>query len=175
MKMSPSKIYCIFIPLLLASMNVARSEDEHDSERSSAKHRIPVNNTLYKEECGSCHMAYPADLLRAGTWRKIMATLNNHFGDNAEITPVKQQEITQYLQTNSLDKGKSQRESDSQVLRISQQAVFQHHHREIPARLIAANAAVKSLSNCPACHQRAEQGSFNEGEINIPGYGRWED
>jgi len=175
MKIAQSKMYFLLIPLFLVGMSAARSDDDHDSERSSARHPTPVNSALYKEECGSCHMAYPPGLLPTGSWQKIMGTLSNHFGENAELGSAKQNEITQYLQRNSAASARSRRAPASQVLRISQQASFQHHHREIPARLTTANPAVKSLSNCAACHPRAEQGSFREREISIPGYGRWED
>ena len=33
----------------------------------------------------------------------------------------------------------------------------------------------KSFSRCGACHRRAEQGVFNEHEVRIPGYGRFND
>lgn len=174
MNITQARMYFVIIPVLLLGMSAAHSDDDHDPESFSAQRLAPVSHALYKEECGSCHMAYPPGLLPAGSWQKIMATLSNHFGDNAELTPVKQNEITQYLQNNSANKGKSRRIADSHELRITQQASFQHHHREIPARLSTANPAVKSLSNCAACHQRAEQGSFREREISIPGYGRWE-
>ncbi|MCC6543576.1 MAG: hypothetical protein IT392_03630 [Nitrospirae bacterium] len=34
---------------------------------------------------------------------------------------------------------------------------------------------VKSLINCNACHTRAAAGSYDELEIKIPGFGRWDD
>ena len=42
-------------------------------------------NPAYEEECGSCHMAYPPGLLPGVSWQRLMAELDNHFGDNAEI------------------------------------------------------------------------------------------
>jgi hypothetical protein len=49
-----------------------------------------------------------------------------------------------------------------------------------PGRLPAAgfsagNPEVGSLGQCVACHTNMESGSCHEAEINIPGYGRWED
>jgi len=48
-------------------------------------------------------------------------------------------------------------------------------HEEVPARLIRDNPKVGSLSNCAACHTRADTGSFSEREIDIPEYGPWKD
>lgn len=165
----------LLLPLLLLSMSVAHSDNDHESDAATARQHTPITNVLYKEECGSCHMAYPPGLLPTSAWQKIMGTLNNHFGDNAELAATKQDELTRFLTRNSKDNTRSRRATNSQVLRITQQAWFQDHHHEIPARLSTANPAVKTLSNCAACHQHAEQGSFSEAEINIPGYGRWED
>ncbi|NML15911.1 hypothetical protein [Azohydromonas caseinilytica] len=53
----------------------------------------------YRQECGSCHVAYPPGMLPAASWQR---------------------------------------------------------------------AAVKSRSNCAACHQRAEEGNFSERFIRIP-------
>ena len=41
--------------------------------------------------------------------------------------------------------------------------------------MVVNNPRVRSFSNCNACHRYAERGSFNEHEIRIPGYGRYED
>ena len=35
---------------------------------------------LYTQECGSCHMAYPAGLLKAASWQQIMRGLKTHYG-----------------------------------------------------------------------------------------------
>ena len=60
-------------------------------------------------------------------------------------------------------------------IRITELGYFKHEHDEIPSRMIMENEGVVSLSNCDACHQRAEQGYFSEREINIPGFGAWDD
>lgn len=175
MKTANLIFYFLLAPFLLVSMTAAHSDEEHDSEKSTSHRHTVVNNILYKEECGSCHMAYPPGLLPSAAWQKVMTSLSDHFGDNAELDTAKRKEITQYLQNNSAEDSRSRRMPDPQAIRITQQPFFIHEHDEIPARLITANPKVKSFSNCAACHQRAEQSSFKEREINIPGYGPWED
>jgi hypothetical protein len=143
----------------------------------------PVTNMKYEKECGDCHMPYPAGLLPARSWQKIMGGLDDHFGDNAELDTALNQEITGYLMRNSADQSTYRRSrrimrslsSDQAPLRITELSYFRREHREIPKRMVVKNPEVNSLSNCSACHQRAIQGSFSERDIHIPGYGRWDD
>lgn len=142
-----------------------------------------VTNPVYKEECGSCHMAYPPGLLPARSWHKIMTGLENHFGDNAELDTETAQTISQFLQTNSSDKSNYRRSpkfnqsvhSTDIPMRITDIPYFKHKHDEIPARMVTGNPKVRSFSQCNACHTKAERGLFNEHDVHIPGYGRWDD
>lgn len=168
-----------------AASDQGRHEDDEESgwkpQRTADVAR--VDNAKYREECGSCHLAYPAGLLPARSWQKLMGGLNNHFGDNAELSPELTQEITDYLVANSADASSYRRSqqitrsvgAEETPLRITDTAFFRREHRELPAKLVKDNPQVKGFSNCNACHQRAEQGSFSEREIRIPGYGRWDD
>lgn len=166
---------------LLAGVSVG-DDDDHRSGRAKAG-VAPVTNALYAEECGSCHLAYPPGLLPARSWLRIMSQLNDHFGDNAELDEKSKQTILNYLDTNSADRSNYRRSKKilrslrdtSTPTRITDVPYIQHEHNEIPQRLIKMNPQVKSLSNCDKCHQNAAQGSFKERDINIPGYGRWDD
>ena len=153
-------------------------EDKHNFARSTTP--APV---AFKEECGSCHMVYPAALLPERSWRKMMSGLEDHFGDNAELDGETHKVITDYLVNNSAEATRSGRShkfyrsirASDTPLRISELPYFMHEHDELPNRLVKDNPKVNSFSNCQACHQNAEDGSFNEDDINIPGYGRWDD
>ena len=142
-----------------------------------------IADPVYKEECGGCHMAYPPGLLPAKSWTKVMSGLDSHFGDNAELDDETYQSISEFLLTNSADKSDYRRsrkfnssiESNNVPVRISETPYFKHEHDEIPDHLVSANPKVKSFSQCNACHAKAEQGSFNEHDIRIPGYGNWDD
>lgn len=169
---------------LLASQ-VVMSDDDDDEGRgflSRAPGVTPVTNDLYKEECGSCHFAYPPGLLPSASWEKVMAGLEDHFGDNAELLPDTHKTLLAYLSENSAVTSGPRRESRiarsaaaKAPLRITEVPYIRREHDEIPNRMIKANAKVGSLSNCNACHTRAEAGSFREREIRIPGHGRWDD
>ena len=167
----------ILVPAALI-IPIAWSDDDDHGRHSTGV--APVNNPLYKTECGACHMAYQPGLLPARSWQKLMNGLDAHFGDNAELDSQTHQAITDYLIANSADKSdyrRSRRFAAAQgtPLRISETSYFQHEHDEIPARLVTGNKEVRSFSNCNACHRKAEQGSFRERDILIPGYGQWDD
>ena len=162
------------------------SDDDHEDWQKHARYSTGVallDNPVYQNECSSCHMAYPPGLLPERAWLKLMSGLDDHFGDNAELDASDQKVITDFLVDNSADKSDyrrsrrfaSTRDGDTITIRISETPYFRHEHDEIPARLVTGNKDVLSFSNCNACHRKAEQGSFRERDIHIPGYGQWDD
>jgi hypothetical protein len=164
-------------------------EDEHEHEywqRWFGSHRpmiSPVASQLYQEECGSCHFAYQPGLLPAASWQGIMGNLDDHFGENAELDEANRLALQDYLLSQSagrVDQGLPNRISASlgnmsPPLRITKTRFFLHEHDEIPQRMVQGNDQIRSFSNCDACHREAAQGSFREHEIQIPGYGSWDD
>ncbi|OGT18937.1 MAG: hypothetical protein A2V90_03015 [Gammaproteobacteria bacterium RBG_16_57_12] len=171
------------IPITLFAMAVAgQAYADKDEYRESHGASMPVKNELYQKECGDCHIAYPAELLPARSWEHLMNKLDKHFGENAELSEDNRQALSRYLTENAGDRsrgspGKLLKSLDRSQTpeRITELPYFKKEHREIPARFYEQNPKMKSLSNCEVCHTRAAQGSFAEGEINIPGIGRWED
>jgi hypothetical protein len=159
--------------MIAAGMTVIASEDEGAARGATA---AAPQNTLYAEECGSCHLAYPPALLPAQAWRQVMSGLSDHFGENAELAAEDAMAITDYLETHAGGSRLARSVPAGQApLRITGLPRFKHEHDELPASVVAGNAQVKSFSNCDACHTRAAQGSFREREIRIPGYPNWED
>jgi hypothetical protein len=159
-------------------------EDEHWAQLNRHSTGVAmVTNPVYKDECGSCHMAYPPGLLPAKSWEKVMSSLEDHFGDNAELEVNSHKEITDFLVSNSADKSDYRRSrrfassngSGNIVTRITETPYFKHEHDEVPARMVTGNKEVNSFSNCNTCHRKADQASFRERDISIPGYGRWDD
>lgn len=156
--------------------------EEHDSDHMEYKdgeqRTSGKQNPAYVEECGSCHMAYPAQLLPAASWQKIMRGLDDHFGENAEIDAATRQELENYL-VRASSSGAYQKLfrnlGNRAPLRITELPYFVHEHDEIPSRFIRANDKVSSLSQCNACHQNAARGRFDEDDVIIPGVGRWDD
>lgn len=142
--------------------------------------RAIPQNAEYTAECGSCHMAYPANLLPADKWRAITANLENHFGDNASLDPQVTARIEEYLVQHAAQNGKVMKNSTPLLAgagpqKITEQAFFIRKHDEIPRRMVQDNPKVGSFSQCSNCHNLAEKGIFDEDTVNIPGFGRWDD
>ncbi len=121
------------------------------------------DNPKWKEECGSCHIAYPPQLLTAADWQRLMGSLDNHFGDNASIDAKSNQEILAFLKRHA---GSGSRYSASS-LRISNTPWFTRAHHEVPSRAWS-DPAVKSRANCTACHVNAQRGDWSERGILLP-------
>lgn len=127
-------------------------------------HRYAAPNPTVKAECGSCHIAYPPQLLPASSWRALMAGLDKHFGTDASLDPQTAATITAFLEQNA---GRERSSSAQPVLRISETRWFVHEHDEVP-RATWSRKSVGSAANCAACHRQAEQGNYNEDAIRIP-------
>jgi hypothetical protein len=149
------------------------------------KEIVPVDNKQYKEECGSCHYAYPPGLLPSKSWEKLLTAeaLKKHFGENAELDADTLKVIHDYAIANAADKSYHKRsrkiavatENTEAPLRITEVRYIKRKHHEIPEKMIKGNKDVKSLSYCDACHTQANKGVFDEDTVKIPNYPNWDD
>ncbi len=130
----------------------------------------------FQKECGDCHLAYPARLLPAASWRAMMGNLERHFGVDASLDERTAQIVGQYLAQNS---GREPRPGPdaapavaaAPLLRISDVPWFVREHREVSPAILAMKE-VGSISNCAACHTDATQGRFSESALRMPGGAR---
>ena len=169
----------------LGAAGVAFADDDDDRRGKWTQSRAdfpPVTNAAYREECGSCHMAYAPGLLPSRAWRAIMSAdgLMNHYGDDASLTDELRTEIGAYLTANAADRSGGKRAKKFAEFRagpgpglprISENPYFVKKHDEIPARLVTGNPEVVSFSQCNNCHRKAAEGDYSERQINIPGHG----
>ncbi len=150
--------------------------------RRSADLPVPPNK-LYASECAACHMAYPPGMLPERSWAKIMASLEDHFGEDASLDEAERKDIENFLRGHAADRlpNRFSRSilrsipAGEAPLRFTETAFFRQRHREVPARMVSGNPKVRSFANCAACHSMAERGVFDEESVRIPGYGRWDD
>ena len=157
---------------------------KHSSWYGQQASVLPVSNALYTQECAACHFAYLPGLLPAASWKHLMATLDDHYGDDASLDDAQTvNEISAFLQRFAADQSKARRSMQIMAslknkpapASISDIPYIQHKHRGIPEKMITKNKSVRSLSNCIACHDKADRGVFTEHGLKIPGYGYWED
>ena len=163
---------------------------DDDDKKKYKKYNISTNQkssevTLYKNECGSCHMAYQPEFLPKRSWVKMMKqkSLEDHFGVDATLDEADRKKILKFLTANAGDSKKVYGEfrefiesikKNSTPLRISEVPYFKKEHRKIAKKWIKQKE-VKTIANCIACHKKADKGSYDDDEIIIPNYGRWDD
>lgn len=119
---------------------------------------------LYRQECAACHIPYPAGLLPAASWQRVMSGLPRHFGTDASLDPKTVRELSDWLTANAAT---GRRAVEPPQDRITRSPWFVRQHDEVPAAAWQ-RPAVKSASNCIACHAGADQGDFNEHRVRIP-------
>lgn len=135
--------------------------------------RLPVPSgapPAFKSECGSCHLAFPPALLAADDWRRVMGGLDKHYGDNAGLDAATRRQIEDFLVSNA---GTGRRVARSAIKtgelpRLTLTDWFRKEHDEVPVA-VWRDKRVGSAANCGACHTQAEQGSYRERELRIPG------
>jgi hypothetical protein len=164
------------ILIAFSSMTYAEGffEDLFNGKKSPGV--APVDNQTYNDECGGCHFPYQPGLLPARSWEKLMSSLDEHFGENAELDAETLKALTQYAVTNAADHSRFKRSvkimrslRDSETpLRITKTPYIINKHDELSTADVAGNPKVRSLSNCKACHASPETGSFSEDDVRIP-------
>lgn len=141
----------------------------HDGRGREREHgsAVPMD-PAYREACGECHFTYPAGLLPAGSWRRLLAGLDDHFGNPLDLDPGTRQAVATYLEAGAGTEGEILRGLGRDLpLRITDLPGFRHEHRKLAAG-VAERPSVGSLANCPACHCTAESGDFDDDNVSIP-------
>lgn len=177
----------LFIGLSGVAMNAQSSwwgDNDDDDHYERDYEAVNASNPLNLDECGACHMAYPAQLLPKESWQLLLSNLDDHFGEDASLDDATQKELLSYLTANASDSNQAGKfrkftrgiNMQQPPLRITELNYFEHKHDEINVRkMVTDNPDVGSFSQCQACHEKAEQGVFDDDTVNIPNFGRWDD
>ncbi|MBI1889478.1 MAG: diheme cytochrome c [Burkholderiales bacterium] len=155
-------IFCFsrLLAALLIAIGIGHSAFADDHRAA----RVPFL-PKYQQECAACHLAYPPGMMPSASWQRIMNNLPRHFGTDASLDAATVKELSTWLNVNA---GTYKRVAEAPPEdRITRSAWFIRKHDEVPAATWKL-AAVKSASNCAACHTRANQGDFNERFIRLP-------
>ena len=126
--------------------------------------RVPVLQQ-YQQECAACHMAYPPGMLPGASWKRVMGSLDKHYGVDASLDAAGVHEISGWLQTYASTRKRASEEPPQD--RITRSQWFVRKHREVDPH-VWKQPAVKSAANCTACHTAGDKGSFRESEIQFP-------
>lgn len=157
-------------PIVLAGLSLAFSALVLSRAQAGGSHFFPpVTDVQVKDECGSCHLAFPPSMLPARSWQRMMGDLKNHFGDDASLDPDVAARITEYLVANAADKAGQRRgeklirgvDASSAPLRISELPKWVREHRKVPD-WEWRHKDVRTRANCVACHADAERGYYDD-------------
>jgi Dihaem cytochrome c len=155
----------LFAIMFLSAAAFADENGDYAGE-SRGKPLQPVQvNAKWRQECGSCHIAFAPGLLPAASWRKIMSGLDKHFDTDASLTAQENKEITDFLVKNSSNRWTA----PTAPLRITEARWFKREHdpEEVPAA-VWKRPSVKSPANCQACHAGADKADFGKSGLKIP-------
>ncbi len=155
---------------------VTRADDDDDDEASEHERRpgrghgatsaevfqaTPAGKK-YAAECGSCHLAFPPSMLPSRSWKALLAGLNDHFGQNAELDLASRRQLEEFFLANA-----GADAAGPAPLRITEQGWWRREHRELnPA--VFHRKAILTPANCGACHPGANQGAFGEHQVQVP-------
>lgn len=135
-----------------------------------------VLNSVWKEECAECHIAFHPTLMSAASWKRIMAGLDDHFGDIIELDDATRREIEAFLVSASAEYSTTEASrkllysidpAEPALLRITDVPYWKEKHSDIKDDIFKRKSVV-SRSNCTACHSWAESGSFEDRDIRLP-------
>ncbi len=153
-----AKLYLAAGAILLLASTAAKADERYS----------PVRDQTVIKECGACHMAFHPQMLPKKSWEQIMTGLSDHFGEDATLGPKTVNHIQTYLTDNAADSswwgGKFLRglSKTSAPLRITQTPYWvREHNEEVPERAWK-DPKVKSKANCLACHNRANNGDYDD-------------
>jgi hypothetical protein len=151
-----------------------RYRERRRDGRQGTSYMEPVTNPTYKDSCGACHFAYQPELLPSASWKRILEGLDDHFGQSFNLDEVTKNDISNYLGLNSSEHSKSKvavkfmKSLRSQVpMRITEIPYIKDKHHRIPADTLMRDS-IGSVSNCVACHRKAEEGIYDDDYVAIP-------
>jgi len=182
MKELQKKIVLLTAIFIMANGACYYAFADHDRERKRNKHGEhsenygkhgkrslnPVTNQTYKETCGACHFAYQPGLLPSGSWEKILAGLNAHFGETVDLDSESKKVIAAYLKSDAAEYSSAKLSAkimkslrQTMPSRITEIPLFIKKHHKISSDVLKRKSA-KSLSDCMACHKTADKGIYDK-------------
>lgn len=150
-------VFCLALPALAFSAPGTQRRDVG-----------PNSSPVYEKECGSCHFAYQPGWLPARSWSALMRDLSRHFGENAEVAGPNREAIAAYLAAGAADRAANRRSREimeaiapaDTPTSITRVLYVGGIHGGFLDPAFQGQPAVKTLAQCPACHQQAERGWF---------------
>lgn len=137
--------------------------------------RVPVMvaDPQWAEECGACHAVFHPSLLPRASWQRLMAGLDDHFGEDASLPEPTRMAVAAFLDRYAAEAWDTEAARRLAVVdpgdptRITAAPFWRRKHAGIDPALFATKP-VGSRANCGACHRDAATGRFDDQAIALP-------
>jgi len=155
---------------------VLADQKDAPARRALGKSIRFVQSETYTTECASCHLGFLPGFLPARSWKKLMAGLDDHFGENASLDKPVADEILDFLNANAAGAAKSSPRSkrierlmskDDDTIRITETPFWIRKHASVKG-WVWKREKVGSKAKCDACHGDAAKGLYSEYTANVP-------
>ncbi len=132
-----------------------------------------IQDAMFAEQCGACHLAFPPSLAPRSTWDAILADLRHHFGADASLSADQASHIRAWLDANAAEHWDT---LPSHLLRvpaadgsrrITDTPGWRRMHRHIPHAVFTGTDGTRR-SDCATCHADAATGRFAPQRITVP-------
>ncbi len=130
-------------------------------------------DSAHARECGACHWNYHPALLPAASWAAILASLDDHFGEDASLPPAYAADIGAFLAAYSAERwdtevgNRFRHVAPGEPQRVTRVPAWVRRHAALPEALFA-RPDVGGKGNCTACHGDAATGRFDDSAIRVP-------
>lgn len=120
----------------------------------------PVTDPLVQKECGACHFAFQPVFLPADAWRAVLAGLVDHYGEDASGLSAEERSRIEAALTAGATPDAWTPTQPGQLPRFTRSDWFAKEHQIVEAHF--SRPAVRSRTNCPACHLHAAKGRYDD-------------
>jgi len=138
----------------------------------AAEAEYVIKDELTRTECGDCHMGFPPNRLTSVGWKKIMAGLKDHFGEDASLDPKTVKHIEAYLVSKAMDSKPNvptkmklaawKKKGINDPIRITETPYWTRHHGSPKYKRMTKEVKYARGVNCIICHKNAERGTYEE-------------
>lgn len=130
---------------------VAQSTPAESGTVEELPARYKLGRELYVENCASCHVALPPEVLPSETWRRLLLEPEQHYGQQLKpfIGPTLLV-MWEYLKTYS----RPQAQKEQLPYRVSESRFFKALHPRVKF------TEKVSLGSCVSCHPGAAQSNY---------------
>ncbi len=159
-------------PLAAVALLGAALSAPAQAQTGAEQRPLTIQDEIVASECGDCHMAFSPGRLSMAGWKKIMANLSDHFGEDASLDAKTTQHIEAYMVSKAFDAKNSYpsqlrlkqwvKKGIIDPIRITETPRWTRHHNSPKYRRMMQEVKYDRGANCLVCHKNAERGVYEE-------------